>query len=503
MMANQSRLRALLGCALHSGGRHKNDAPAPCTPAPSPRPRAAARLRARGRPGARAFPRRPLRPRDEGGLRRRRRPRGLTWLDEAQLHWPKHGPEDEADGAPRGRCPTAAPRAPLFSADALEAALARSRRQHDRGAQARARQEARAGRRGRAPSCWKRAATCTVRPRHRPPRRLTTRRGRRGGGRPSAPTARRVAFVREHDLYVVEVATRARARLTSDGDARRPERQAGLGLPGGDLRPRRTSSALLVEPRLARARLPAARRDAACPTSRRRRHPVPARASRSRATRRPAIRTRRSRLGVVARRRRRRRVGRPRRSTRGERAADRRRGLDARRGAGRLPGAGPRADLARPRRSPTPTTRRAADAASARRRRPGSSRTAARRWLEGRLVPVAQRAHGWKHLYHYRADGTLIRPVTSGEWEVRTLHGVDEAARLGLLLRHRAQPHRRRRLPRSGSTAAALAAAVAARRARTRASFNPSLRALRRHLERRRHAAAGAPAPRRRRARCA
>ena len=38
---------------------------------------------------------------------------------------------------------------------------------------------------------------------------------------------------------------------------------------------------------------------------------------------------------------------------------------------------------------------------------------------------------------------TLVGPLTSGPWEVRPLHGVD-APRLGLLLlRHRAQPHRR------------------------------------------------------------
>jgi dipeptidyl-peptidase-4 len=34
---------------------------------------------------------------------------------------------------------------------------------------------------------------------------------------------------------------------------------------------------------------------------------------------------------------------------------------------------------------------------------------------------------GWKHLYHYRSDGTLVGPVTSGAWEVRELHAVDEA----------------------------------------------------------------------------
>lgn len=33
---------------------------------------------------------------------------------------------------------------------------------------------------------------------------------------------------------------------------------------------------------------------------------------------------------------------------------------------------------------------------------------------------------GWKHAYHYKADGTLVGPVTKGEWDLRVLHGVDE-----------------------------------------------------------------------------
>lgn len=32
---------------------------------------------------------------------------------------------------------------------------------------------------------------------------------------------------------------------------------------------------------------------------------------------------------------------------------------------------------------------------------------------------------GWKHLYHYAADGSLKGPVTSGEWEVRSIARVD------------------------------------------------------------------------------
>ncbi len=47
-------------------------------------------------------------------------------------------------------------------------------------------------------------------------------------------------------------------------------------------------------------------------------------------------------------------------------------------------------------------------------------------WLEdGTWLWLSERT-GWKHLYHYDADGTLIAQVTDGEWELRTLHGVDE-----------------------------------------------------------------------------
>jgi dipeptidyl-peptidase-4 len=34
---------------------------------------------------------------------------------------------------------------------------------------------------------------------------------------------------------------------------------------------------------------------------------------------------------------------------------------------------------------------------------------------------------GFKHLYHYRSDGTLIRSLTSGDWEVRAMNAVDES----------------------------------------------------------------------------
>jgi dipeptidyl-peptidase 4 len=47
-------------------------------------------------------------------------------------------------------------------------------------------------------------------------------------------------------------------------------------------------------------------------------------------------------------------------------------------------------------------------------------------WLrDGGLLWLSERT-GWKHVYRYRADGTLAGPVTQGEWEARTVHGVDE-----------------------------------------------------------------------------
>lgn len=50
-------------------------------------------------------------------------------------------------------------------------------------------------------------------------------------------------------------------------------------------------------------------------------------------------------------------------------------------------------------------------------------------WLkDGSFLWLSER-DGWKHVYHYRADGTAPRRLTKGAWEVRALYGVDEAAR--------------------------------------------------------------------------
>ncbi len=47
-------------------------------------------------------------------------------------------------------------------------------------------------------------------------------------------------------------------------------------------------------------------------------------------------------------------------------------------------------------------------------------------WLkDGSFVWQSARS-GWKHLYHFGADGKLIKQITNGDWEVRDLYGVDE-----------------------------------------------------------------------------
>jgi dipeptidyl-peptidase-4 len=46
-------------------------------------------------------------------------------------------------------------------------------------------------------------------------------------------------------------------------------------------------------------------------------------------------------------------------------------------------------------------------------------------WLGDGTYLIASERTGWKHLYHYRG-AELIGAVTSGEWEARDFHGVDE-----------------------------------------------------------------------------
>ncbi len=46
---------------------------------------------------------------------------------------------------------------------------------------------------------------------------------------------------------------------------------------------------------------------------------------------------------------------------------------------------------------------------------------------DGSFLWLSERT-GWRHLYHYKSDGTLIGQVTDGRWQLRTLHGVDESS---------------------------------------------------------------------------
>jgi dipeptidyl-peptidase-4 len=49
------------------------------------------------------------------------------------------------------------------------------------------------------------------------------------------------------------------------------------------------------------------------------------------------------------------------------------------------------------------------------------------RWLKDGTFLWSSERSGFKHVYQYRPDGTLVRQVTGGRWEARTVHGVDEA----------------------------------------------------------------------------
>jgi dipeptidyl-peptidase 4 len=48
-------------------------------------------------------------------------------------------------------------------------------------------------------------------------------------------------------------------------------------------------------------------------------------------------------------------------------------------------------------------------------------------WLkDGSFIWASERS-GWEHLYHYSADGKLLKQITDGKWEIRSIEGVDEA----------------------------------------------------------------------------
>ena len=42
-------------------------------------------------------------------------------------------------------------------------------------------------------------------------------------------------------------------------------------------------------------------------------------------------------------------------------------------------------------------------------------------WLKDGSFLWASERNGWEHLYHYSADGKLVRQMTDGKWEVRSI----------------------------------------------------------------------------------
>lgn len=47
-------------------------------------------------------------------------------------------------------------------------------------------------------------------------------------------------------------------------------------------------------------------------------------------------------------------------------------------------------------------------------------------WLKDGTFIWASERNGWEHLYHYSTDGKLLKQITDGKWEVRSIEGVDE-----------------------------------------------------------------------------
>ena len=47
-------------------------------------------------------------------------------------------------------------------------------------------------------------------------------------------------------------------------------------------------------------------------------------------------------------------------------------------------------------------------------------------WLNDGSFIWASERNGWEHLYHYSQDGKLLKQITDGKWEVRSIEGVDE-----------------------------------------------------------------------------
>ena len=76
----------------------------------------------------------------------------------------------------------------------------------------------------------------------------------------------------------------------------------------------------------------------------------------------------------------------------------------------------------------------------------GRARAAIPVWLkDGSFLWLSERS-GFKHLYHYGADGALIEQLTNGQWEVRDAPRRRRREPMGLFRGHGTLAHRRRRL---------------------------------------------------------
>lgn len=49
-------------------------------------------------------------------------------------------------------------------------------------------------------------------------------------------------------------------------------------------------------------------------------------------------------------------------------------------------------------------------------------------FLEDGSFLLPSEREGWKHIFHYSADGQLLRTITHGEWEAREIHAVEQPA---------------------------------------------------------------------------
>lgn len=61
-------------------------------------------------------------------------------------------------------------------------------------------------------------------------------------------------------------------------------------------------------------------------------------------------------------------------------------------------------------------------------------------WLEDGSFLWRSERSGYDHLYRYRPDGTLVKAVTSGRWEIRTFLGVDRKAGAAYFLANERDP---------------------------------------------------------------